>query len=203
MPIEVRRGQVLDAALRLILDQGYSAASMEAIAREADLAKPRVYTAYNGRALLLEALLRREENRVVRDLIVAMPAFTDENGFDETLVAAATNLLRAVADNPTSWRLLMLPADDAPPEIRTHVVAGRDFALANLRRLVDWGSGTRPGIRHLDPDLVARALLGIGEQAVGMVLTRPEEYTPERYEEFFRALLQLLQPDGRPHGATS
>jgi AcrR family transcriptional regulator len=33
MPIEVRREQVLDAALRLISEHGYSAASMEASAR--------------------------------------------------------------------------------------------------------------------------------------------------------------------------
>ncbi|HEX4246679.1 MAG TPA: helix-turn-helix domain-containing protein, partial [Pseudonocardia sp.] len=43
MPIEVRREQVLDATLKLITERGYAAASMEAVAREVDLAKPRVY----------------------------------------------------------------------------------------------------------------------------------------------------------------
>ena len=33
MPIEVRREQVLDAALRLICEHGYAAANMEALAR--------------------------------------------------------------------------------------------------------------------------------------------------------------------------
>ena len=45
MPIEARRDQILDGALRLIIERGYTAASMEAIAREANIAKPRVYTA--------------------------------------------------------------------------------------------------------------------------------------------------------------
>ena len=42
MPIEVRREQVLDAALRLITEHGYGATSMEAIAREARLAKAKI-----------------------------------------------------------------------------------------------------------------------------------------------------------------
>jgi AcrR family transcriptional regulator len=45
MPIEARREQVLDAALRLITDRGYDAVTMEAIARESDLSKPVVYNA--------------------------------------------------------------------------------------------------------------------------------------------------------------
>jgi AcrR family transcriptional regulator len=57
MPIEVRREQVLDVALKLIVEKGYAAATMEAVAREADLAKPRVYSAYPGRGPLLRALL--------------------------------------------------------------------------------------------------------------------------------------------------
>src|SRR5882757_10494011 len=100
MPIEVRRGEVLDATLRLIMRDGYRAATMEAVAREARLAKPRVYTAYPGRGPLLLALLEREQQRAIADLAEAMPAFTEDADFDTTLVAAATNLLSAVTAHP-------------------------------------------------------------------------------------------------------
>ena len=192
MPIEVRREQVLDATLKLIIERGYGAASMEAVAREVDLAKPRVYSAYPGRGPLLRALLEREEQRVVATLAEAMPEFTDEADFAETLTAAAVNLLRAVADNPSSWQLLVLPADDTPLEVREHVSEGRRFALEQLRALLAWGSTRRIELVDLDLELAARALLAVGEQAVRLVLTEPAEFTPERYGDFARGLLGVL-----------
>ncbi|MFD6157212.1 helix-turn-helix domain-containing protein [Nocardia sp. NPDC060256] len=42
MRLAVRREQVLDAALRLVTQHGYAAITMEAVAREAELAKPHV-----------------------------------------------------------------------------------------------------------------------------------------------------------------
>jgi AcrR family transcriptional regulator len=194
MPIEVRREQVLDVALELIVEKGYAAATMEAVAREVDLAKPRVYSAYPGRGPLLRALLEREEQRVVATLAEAMPPFTEGADFAETLTAATVNLLRAVAEHPVSWRLLMLPADDTPPEVREHVSAGRRFALEQLRALLVWGSGRRGGLGGLDLELTARALLAVGEQAVRLVLTEPAEFTPERYGDFARTLLGTLTP---------
>ncbi|MDT5015778.1 MAG: hypothetical protein QOD39_1938, partial [Mycobacterium sp.] len=85
MPIEARRDQILEAALRLITAQGYSAATMEAIAREADIAKPRVYAAYPGREPLMQALLEREEARIIAALATAMPALHGDIDFEPTL----------------------------------------------------------------------------------------------------------------------
>jgi AcrR family transcriptional regulator len=192
MPIEVRREQVLDAALRLITEHGYAAASMEAIAREATLAKPRVYAAYPERGLLLKALLEREQQRMIATLAEAMPQFDPELGFDDTLVAAMTNLLGAVRDDPQPWRLLLAPADEAPPIVRAHAEAGRSFALAQLRALLEWGLGSRPGLEELDVELAAYTLLATGEQAVKLILTDPRAFTPERYERFARSLLTGL-----------
>ena len=43
MAPEQRREQVLDAALRVILELGYSGVSIEAIAREAGVTRPVIY----------------------------------------------------------------------------------------------------------------------------------------------------------------
>jgi AcrR family transcriptional regulator len=192
LPIEVRREQVLDAALRIIIKSGYAAASMEAIAREAELAKPRVYTAYPGRGPLLKALLEREEGRAFALLAEAMPALTDDATFSGVLTAATTNLLKGVAHEPDSWRLLVLAADDTPTEVRDHVRTGREFALNRLRALVEWGQSQQAGSGNPDIELLAQILLAIGEQAVRLVLTQPDEFTPERYEQFIPTVLKLL-----------
>src|SRR3954453_18749022 len=57
MPIEARREQVLDSALRIICERGYAAANMEAIARETGVAKTVVYEAYGTRERVPRALL--------------------------------------------------------------------------------------------------------------------------------------------------
>jgi AcrR family transcriptional regulator len=190
MPIEVRREQVLDAALRLILRDGYPAATMEAVAREAQLAKPRVYTAYPGRGPLLLALLEREQERAITHLAEAMPAFSDTANFDDTLLTAATSLLNAVTAQPGPWQLLILPANGAPAEVQQHARARREFALQQLHALLEWGRHHRPELADLDLELLARTLLAAGEDAVQLILTRPEQFTAQRYGEFLRNLLR-------------
>jgi AcrR family transcriptional regulator len=189
MPIEARRDQILDAALRLIVEHGYTAANMEAIAREADIAKPRVYTAYPTRGELLRALLEREEASIVA---TAMPPLDGGIDFESTLTAAATNLFAAVAHEPAPWRLVMVPAVEAPPEVLAHVEAGRAFALAQLRSLVKIGSANTPALSSVDSELAARALLAIGEQAVRDLLTDPDQFTVQRYSDFVRLAVARL-----------
>ena len=186
MPIEARRDQILDAALRLISESGYAEASMEAIAREAAIAKPRVYAAYPGRGPLLHALLQREEGRVIAALATSMPPLNDGIDFEQTLLAAASNLLTAVADDPSPWRLLMAPTEGAPAEVHTHIQAGMHFALARLRELVEIGAETRLALDGLDVDLASRALLAVGERAVRDLLSDPTEFSADRYVDFLR-----------------
>jgi AcrR family transcriptional regulator len=194
MLIEVRREEVLDAALLLANRGGYNAVTMEAVSREAELAKPRVYAAYPGVEPLLLALLERERDRAIAALTEAMPTFDAGANFDDVLVAAATNLLQSVAANPESWRLLLMSADGAPSEVRDNFADAREFALAQLRALLTWGRDHRPGLADLDFDLTAISLLAIGEQAARQLLRQPEQFTAERFGRFTRSLLDMLSP---------
>ncbi|MBJ8346928.1 TetR/AcrR family transcriptional regulator [Antrihabitans sp. YC2-6] len=194
MLLEVRREQVLDGALRLLNRGGYAAVTMEAVSREVELAKPRVYAAYPGVEPLLLALLERERDRALATLTVAMPTFDAGAKFDDILVAAATNLLQAVEANPDSWRPLLIPPNDAPQQVRDNFEAGRQFALAQLRALLEWGRDQRPGLADIDLDLMAISLLAVGEQGARMVLNQPEEFTAQRFANFTRSLLDQLPP---------
>jgi AcrR family transcriptional regulator len=161
---------------------------------EADLAKPRVYAAYPGVEQLLIALLDRERDRAIAALTDAMPTFDGGAGFDEILVAAATNLLQSVAGNPESWRLLLLSADGAPGEVRDNFTDARE---SQLRALLTWGRDRRPGLADLDLELTAISLLAIGEQAARQMLSLPEQFTAERFGRFARSLLDMLSPPPR------
>ena len=59
---QARRRQILDAASRLIQDEGLGALTMERLARGVAISKALVYNYYASREVLLEALLQREQD---------------------------------------------------------------------------------------------------------------------------------------------
>ena len=59
---EVRRGQILAAVSRLVVEEGLAALTMERLARDVGISKALVYNYYASREALLEALLQREQD---------------------------------------------------------------------------------------------------------------------------------------------
>src|SRR5436305_9388968 len=73
MPPERRREQLLDAALSVIVEQGYGGVSIEAIARAAGVTRPVVYDHFPNLARLLHALVEREERYSLGQLDAVVP----------------------------------------------------------------------------------------------------------------------------------
>ena len=85
---EARRGQILKATTRLILDEGLHAVSMERVAREVGISKGLVYNYFPTREALLAALLHREQTELRdRGMATALQAVS----FDE-LIRQTTRL---------------------------------------------------------------------------------------------------------------
>jgi AcrR family transcriptional regulator len=193
MPIEVRRRQVLDASLRLITEHGYGAVTMEAVAREANLAKPVVYNAYPGREALLSALLEREERRAFQTLAEAIrPAGGDPAA---ALVAWLQGVAEAIAAAPSAWRLMLLPADGTPDVVRQRVERGRMIALEQTRLFARSLLAQRPALDALDEELTAHALLAACEQAAKLMIADPRSYPPARLVQYAENLLRVLALD--------
>src|SRR5580700_10867445 len=87
MPPDDRRQQLLDAALGVILEQGYAGVSIEAIARSAGVTRPVVYDHFPNLGSLLGALLDREEESALAQLAEVLP--TDPGGEDPIEVLAS------------------------------------------------------------------------------------------------------------------
>jgi AcrR family transcriptional regulator len=191
MPIEVRREQVLDAALKLISEHGYRAATMDAIAREADIAKPVVYNAYPGRAALLNALLDREEQRGLKALADAMPPQPAGADPEQLFLGWLESLAHAIASDPATWRLMLLPPSGTPDEVRDRVRAGRRFALAQAQTLA---TSLLPPRSELEPELLGHSVFAICEHVARLMLEEPDEFTPRRVLDYARALLDALGP---------
>jgi AcrR family transcriptional regulator len=198
LPPEQRREQLQDAALSVILEQGYSGVSIEAVARTAGVTRPVVYDHFPNLGQLLCALVEREERYALAELEDVVPDDPGSYEPSELLSHGVRRFLEAVARRPASWRIILLPLDGTPAIIRDQVARNRARMDERLVRLVQWGVARSELPDDLDVELTANAIRAIGEEAGRMVLTNPDRYPPERYERFVEKVIRLLWPlDGR------
>jgi AcrR family transcriptional regulator len=209
MPAEERRTQLLDAALRIAADQGFAVVTMDRVARAAGVTRPVVYGLFPDRGVLLSALLERETARAQAALATVLPAVPGQDEDidpDALLVAGIRAYLTAVRESPDTWRLVLFPAEGAPPELQAAVAASRTESLEQISRLLTWGIAARrthdshpetPVLTSLltarvDVELFARMLVGLAEGAARMVLDEPEAWPVERFAVFTQQMLEAL-----------
>jgi AcrR family transcriptional regulator len=192
VPPGQRREQLLDAALTLIGEHGYRGASMEAIARQASVAKPVVYRTFTSREALLMALLERERERAFATLEQVLPTDLASTTPDALLTDGARAILAAVQSRPEAWRLILMPAGETPAVVREQVEQGRAIVRGQVTQLIQWGLEMRPGLPDVDPELTARLFMAAGEEAMRLVLTEPDAYTPDDFAAFAAKLLSAV-----------
>ncbi|HLI58544.1 MAG TPA: TetR/AcrR family transcriptional regulator [Solirubrobacteraceae bacterium] len=187
-----RREQVIDAALQVIVEQGYAGVSIEAIARTAGVTRPVIYDHFPNLGALLQALIEREERIALRQLAEVIPG--PELGAAEDPVAllgsGVRRFLEAVRSRPPTWRIILLPLDGTPAIVREHVETNRAHILERLRKLVEWG--TAGSSTAVDVELAAGSILALAEEAGRRVLTDPDRFGPDRYEAFVLSIAGRL-----------
>jgi AcrR family transcriptional regulator len=192
MPPDQRREQLVDAALSVILEQGYGGVSIEAIARAAGVTRPVIYDHFPNLGTLLGALVEREERFSREQLERVVPDDPGDSDPVEVLAGSVRRFLDAVTARPATWRIILLPLDGTPAIVREHVETHRAKILERIERLVRWAINRNELPSDLDVELTARAIRDLGEVAGRMVLTDPERYSPDRYERFVQSVMKLL-----------
>jgi AcrR family transcriptional regulator len=188
-----RREQLLDVTKEIVGERGFHAVSIEAVARRAGITRPVVYGHFDDLPGLLEAMIDREGARALGQLAEVLPQRLDAGaGPREDLLAALRGYLRAVRDDPVTWRLVLMPPEGAPPVLRERIGAGRDAVVATLATLVR--PGLAPGSESPDPQLTARTLSAVADEAARLLLTDPDEYPIERLVAHADWLLSRLDP---------
>jgi AcrR family transcriptional regulator len=192
MPPEKRREQLIDAALSVIVEQGYEGVSIEAIAKVAGVTRPVIYDHFPNLGSLLQALIEREERYALDQLAAVVPPAPQDGDPPELFAAGVRRFLDAVASRPDTWRIILLPPEGTPAIVREHVETNRAQILERLQGLVGWAI-ERAGIpADLDVEICARTILRLSEEAGRMVLTDPRRFSPARYESFARSILSLI-----------
>jgi AcrR family transcriptional regulator len=177
MDAAARRGQLLDVATDLAVEDGFHAVSVEAVARNAGVTRAVIYQHFADRQGLLEAVVDRETSRALAQ--VSETALTDlsEGDSQELMLESLDSYLRAVRDHPKTWRLVLMPPEGAPLILRQRIEHGRRSVLAKLARAVE--PALRGDQAH-DAELTASVLSAISDEYARLVLTDPERYSPER-----------------------
>lgn len=178
---ERRRPLVLDAALGLFRERGYEGTSMESIARAAGVTKPVVYACYPSKEALFNALLQREEERVLNQIAAAIPATTGKGDLEATFVRALTAFLRAVAAAPDTYRVIFLGEGGGNAAVAERVRRGRQRqveAIAVLARPL-LGGVEMDGDRDRTALLLGHVVVGLAEAGARAMLSEPDRWTPE------------------------
>jgi AcrR family transcriptional regulator len=187
-----RREQVIDAALQVIVEQGYAGVSIEAIARTAGVTRPVIYDHFPNLGALLQALIEREERIALGQLAEVIPGPELAGSADPValLGSGVHRFLEAVISRPPTWRIILLPLDGTPAIVRQHVETNRARILERLEQLVLWGTGEEAAA--VDVELAASSILALAEEAGRRVLTDPRRFSPERYEAFVLEIVGRL-----------
>ena len=193
------RAQILDAAGRLFVQQGFTATSMASIAAEAGVALKTVYVAFETKSGVLRSLwnlrLRGDgEDRAVQDRAWYLEVLAEHDPRRRLLLNARNS--REVKERVDG--LFAVIRDAAPTDVDIRELWGRiqrDFhenQAAIVRGLDDVGA-LRAG---LDVGRATDVLWTLNHPDVWLLLVGERRWTPEAYEQWLAetTCTELLRP---------
>ena len=177
------RRKLLAAAAAVVAKQGAMAASLDAIAERAGLTKGAVYSNFESKAALLEALAE-----------LAGPSVDFEAVFDhersladnlEKVGRAAARELRSVSSRAWTLGLELMNHAIREPALRRRYAAGqREGRVASAEVLERWfdETGTRPTLTAEELHVVLSALaIGLAQQRSIDAAAVPDELFPKAF----------------------
>ena len=196
VPIAERREQLLDAALAVIVSDGYDRVSIDAIAKRADVARSVVYGAFENLDALLTALLDRQEAQAFGRLLRTIPG---TEGLRDPIVFATEALRRMSAmlrEDPDTWRLILLTPGTMPTVVRDRIEADRERFRLQVEDWISTVLADRSG-PALDPQVLAHALVACAEHFGRIALTDPGRFDPQHLIGQVQLILGAIWPPTR------
>jgi AcrR family transcriptional regulator len=172
---DVRRPLILDAALPLFAREGYDAVSMQRVADAAAVSKPVLYSCFQSKEELFDALLRREDRRLWDLVSSAIPDDDSADSEERRLRVTLTALLTAVEEMPDAFRVLYVQAGG-----EDRIERGRAHWHARMQEIVAQRSD-RPA---REAAVLARLLVAGAELGFSVMLDREGEWEPGELAEF-------------------
>jgi AcrR family transcriptional regulator len=179
-----RREQILDVTKRLAGERGFHRVTIDAVARAAGITRPVVYGHFGDLGGLLNALVDREGERASGQLAALLPEALGPGDPREILLGALRAFLAAVQADPTTWRLVLMPAEGTPDVLRERFVRERAAVTQRLAAAVGPSFALGPNGASPDPELTARVMQALAEELARLTLEAPERYPVGRLIEY-------------------
>ncbi len=173
---ESRRHMLLDIARDVVVVEGFHAATIDRVAREAGVTRTLIYAQFGDLPGMVSALVDRETAQAMIGLTEALAPMSAELDFVEVSEALLRAMLHAIAVAPDAWRILLNPPEGGPPELHERIAAGRALARAHVHHLLT--SRLPDGVA--DPELAAHLHQLSGEEMVRLHMRDPETYPVAR-----------------------
>jgi len=200
------RESFLAAALKSFLDKGYAATSIEAIAREAGVAKITIYRQFDNK----EALFREVVHRAVSSARDSMQTTLVQRDIDERhMLLDLIERMYLAATEPQTLALLRLVIAEAVrfPELAKSLYAENSYVLAPVVEYLS--QAHRAGTLHVpSPELAAIQLSTLAFGGVRFFISKPLA-GPEERRAWAEGILALVmhgwapRPDDKPGEAGS
>lgn len=179
-----RRAQLLDATRRVADAEGFGAVTIERVAAECGVTRTLIYQQFTSLGGLLEALVDREFARASHAFLRAvMPSSPDQQ---DRFMAAMAGVLRAVDEDPATWRMFLMPSEGGPPELYEKLAQGQALTRQYFAALFASLSPETRLHASPDPELTIHLMHVIGDELVRLRLRDPQTYTVERLMAQFR-----------------
>lgn len=193
MPVDERREQLLDAALTVLVRDGYDNVSIEAIAKEAGVTRPVVYGAYEGLEPLLHALLDRTRDRALGQAMALLHEAGSPADVDTWIVRAMDLLVEQVQADPEVWRPVLGLTAGAPAVVRDRIAETRELIRSYLQAGIETGIDLRGG-PFVDAEILSHIVLAMAEEFGRLVLAEPPRYDKGRLVAALRGFLAAAPP---------
>jgi AcrR family transcriptional regulator len=150
---EIRRSQILDAAVEVFLENGYGGATIDLVVERAGASKATVYSFFGGKDGLFAAIVEERAERI-------LSAFGDPEVVHSDVRHALTHIAQRfmevvmAPDAVGFYRLIIAEGVRFPELARTFFQFGRDRTNAHLAGMLS-GWHKRGLIRLDDPQLAA------------------------------------------------
>ena len=118
----------------------------------------------------------------------------------DLLLESLSSFLAAVEANPTTWRLVLIPAEGAPQSLRKRIVRRRAKVLSSISAAVSPGS--LPGELSEDAELTARVLSASADEYARLLLEDPVRYPAARLLAHARSWLARIEAAGATSDTT-
>jgi len=164
-----RRDQLLDVTSRQLGERGFHGLSVESVAAAAGVTRATVYLHFRDLQQLLETVIDRETSRALAQFSETALTPLDEGDPRELMLEALEAFLQAVRSRPATWRLILMPPEGAPQQLRDRIAAGRVTALERMAAAVAPLADRNPEMP--DAELTARILSALSDEYARLVLT--------------------------------